>query len=133
MVFFDVGCNASRIMHELGIAQNILQIVRQAVPENNAADVRRIRIRVGPLSGVVPDSLEFCFNVVVNETEMPQAALEILRVPITSECKECRHRFQMSEMDFSCPSCKSANLELISGRELEIVDIELADESDEAP
>jgi hydrogenase nickel incorporation protein HypA/HybF len=120
-------------MHELGIAQNILQIVQQSVPENQAADVRLIRIRVGQLSGVVPDSLDFCFSAIANDTKLQGAKLEIEQVPITSECKDCRRRFRISEMDFSCPACKSSNLELVSGRELEIIEIELADQDDEAP
>lgn len=120
-------------MHELGIAENILQIVRQEVPENHAADVRSIRIRVGQLSGVVPESLDFCFNAIVSETDMRRASLRIEKIPLTSECRECKHRFSMDDFAFSCPACKSANLELVSGRELEIVEIELADESDENP
>ncbi len=119
-------------MHELGIAQNILQIVQQAVPENQAAAVRFIRIRVGQLSGVVPDSLEFCFAAITNETAMERARLDIVKVPIISECKDCRNRFQMDDFSFSCPACNSVNLELISGRELEVMEIELADENDEA-
>ena len=120
-------------MHELGIAQNILQIVRQSVPKNHAADVRAVRLRVGQLSGIVPDSLDFCFSVIVNDTEMRQAKLSIEHVPLVSECRNCKHRFQMDDLAFSCPSCQSVSLELISGRELEVVEIELAEESDEAP
>jgi hydrogenase nickel incorporation protein HypA/HybF len=120
-------------MHELGIAQNILQIVQQSVTEVQAPDVRTVRIRVGLLSGVVPDSLDFCFSAIVNDTELRQARLAIEQVPIVSECKECRHRFQVSDMDFSCPACRSSRLELISGRELEITEIELVDGNEEAP
>ncbi len=120
-------------MHELGIAQNILQIVQQSVPEKSAADIRSIRIRVGQLSGVVADSLDFCFSVLVSQTDMQRASLKIESISILSECKSCLHRFQMEDLGFSCPSCKSTNLQLISGRELEVVEIELADEGDEAP
>jgi len=127
MVFFKL-----LFMHELGIAQNILQIVQQSVPEKSASDVRRIRIRVGRLSGIVPDSLDFCFRAIVNDTGMNQANLDIEQVPIISECRDCTNRFQMNDLDFSCPGCKSSNLQLISGRELEIVEIELAEEGDEA-
>jgi hydrogenase nickel incorporation protein HypA/HybF len=119
-------------MHELGIAQNILQIVQQSVAKELEADVREIRLRVGQLSGIVPDSLEFCFSVIVNETGMKRARLRIEQVPIISRCKECSHRFQMDDLGFSCPECKSVSLELISGRELEVVEIELADGNDEA-
>jgi hydrogenase nickel incorporation protein HypA/HybF len=119
-------------MHELGIAQNILEIVQQAVPDNLASDVRRIRIRIGPLSGIVPDSLDFCFSVIIKETKMQQAGLAIEHVPLVSCCKDCRHQFQMDDLVFLCPACQSTNLELISGKELEVVDIELVDENNEA-
>ncbi len=118
-------------MHELGIAQNILQIVRQSVPVNLSADVRAIRLRVGQLSGIVPDSLNFCFGVLVNDTDLRQASLAIEQIPVVSECRDCKHRFQMDDLAFSCPSCRSVNLELMSGRELEVVEIELAEEGDE--
>jgi hydrogenase nickel incorporation protein HypA/HybF len=120
-------------MHELGIAESILQIVQQSIPEEGAASVRIVRIRVGQLSGIVPDSLDFCFSAIVHDTPMRHARLEIEQVPLTSECRDCRKRFQVSEADFSCPACTSTNLELVSGRELEVVEIEMADESDGAP
>ena len=117
-------------MHELGIAQNILEIVRQSVPEEQAPDVKWIRIRVGQLSGVIPDSLRFCFSTLVGETNMRQAGLAIEQVPTVSRCNDCRHQFQIEDMAFVCPECKSADLELISGRELQVVEIELTDEED---
>ena len=118
-------------MHELGIAQNILEIVRQSVLKEQIEAVRGIKVRVGQLSGVVPDSLDFCFNAIVSNTEMRRASLAIEQVPTTSECRNCMHRFQVDEFDFACPACKSTNLELLSGKELEIIEIELADELDE--
>jgi hydrogenase nickel incorporation protein HypA/HybF len=117
-------------MHELGIAQNILEIVKQSVPEEQAALVRWIRIRVGQLSGIVPDSLEFCFQAVAGETEMKEAGLVIEQVPTIFQCKKCAFRFQVNDLEFLCPTCGTSDLEIISGRELEIVEIELEEESD---
>jgi hydrogenase nickel incorporation protein HypA/HybF len=118
-------------MHELGIAQNILEIVQQSVPGNQAKWIREIRIKVGQLSGIVPDSLDFCFTAIVHGTDMQQAKLAIEQVPTLSRCKDCSHRFEIQDWIFSCPACRSANLELISGKELEILDIQLADECEE--
>lgn len=117
-------------MHELAIAQNILEIVRQSVPEEQVSDVKWIRIRVGQLSGVIPDSLNFCFSAIVGETNMRRAGLDIEQVPTVSRCKDCGHQFQIEDMAFVCPACKSADLKLISGRELQVVEIELIDERD---
>jgi hydrogenase nickel incorporation protein HypA/HybF len=120
------------VMHELAIAQNIFEIVQQSVPEEKAAAVRSVRIRVGQLSGVVPDSLDFCFNVIIGETKMQKASLAIEQVPTVSRCRDCLHRFFVEDFVFSCPACRSANLELISGKELEVVEIELEDVGSEA-
>jgi hydrogenase nickel incorporation protein HypA/HybF len=118
-------------MHELGIAQNILEIVQQSVPKSQAKSVRDIRVRVGQLSGIVPDSLDFCFSAIINDTDMRQAKLSIEHIPTLSQCKKCEHRFEIEDWIFSCPVCQSVNIELISGKELEIVDIQLADECEE--
>jgi hydrogenase nickel incorporation protein HypA/HybF len=117
-------------MHELGIAQNILQIVQQSVPPEQAADVRKIRLKIGKLSGVVAESLDFCFNVMIGETEMKRAVLEIEHVPIMALCRECGNRFPIDELDFTCSACKSTQIEMLSGKELEIVEIELEDGSE---
>jgi hydrogenase nickel incorporation protein HypA/HybF len=124
--------NRPAAMHELAIAQNILEIVRQSVPEAEEPAVRRIRMRVGQLSGVVPESLDFCFSAIVSETMLQQARLAIEPVPTISRCRDCALQFRIEELVFLCPACKSGNLELISGKELEIVEIELVD-SNEAP
>src|SRR5512143_2289567 len=99
-------------MHELGIAQNILEIVQQAVPKEQTAAVRTVRIRVGPLSGVVPDSLEFCFQAIVHETEMQKASLAIEQLPAVFNCKKCAYRFQTKDLEFFCQSCGASDLEL---------------------
>jgi hydrogenase nickel incorporation protein HypA/HybF len=119
-------------MHELGIAQNILEIVQQSVPPEQAPDVRWVRMRIGPLSGVVPDSLDFCFSVIIGDTAMPQARLAIEQVPLAFRCKDCRHEFQAGDLAFKCPACGSSGMEMIAGKELEIVEIELAEPNSEA-
>ncbi len=114
-------------MHELSIAQSILEIVKQSVTEKQQPDVKWVRIRVGQLSGVLPDSLDFCFSAIVSETSMSHAALAIEQVPTVSRCRKCGHRFQVEDMAFFCPMCQGTDLELISGKELEILEIELDD------
>ena len=119
-------------MHELGIAQNILEIVQQAVPKEQVPAVRWIRLRIGQFSGIVPDSLEFCFQAIVSETPMHQAGLAIERVPTVFQCRKCAYRFHVNDLEYLCQACKSSDLEIISGKELDIVEIELADEGNGA-
>lgn len=120
-------------MHELGIARNILEIVQQSVPNDRSLSVRWIRIRIGQLSGIVPDSLDFCFRALLSETGMQQAGFIMEKVPTVALCKDCKQEFTVEEFAFTCPSCNSVDLELLSGRELEVVDIELADDEPAFP
>jgi hydrogenase nickel incorporation protein HypA/HybF len=119
-------------MHELAIAQNILEIVQQSVPEEKAPWVRWVRMRIGPLSGVVADSLDFCFSAIISETKMPNARLAIEQLPMILRCKNCQNEFRTDDLAFLCPACQGSSLELVSGKEMEIVEIELIDEDDEA-
>jgi hydrogenase nickel incorporation protein HypA/HybF len=68
-------------MHELGVAESIIDIVRAHVPIERAAAVREVRIRVGDRAGILIESLEFCFGVAVAGTPYASAALAVDRVP----------------------------------------------------
>ncbi|HTP13579.1 MAG TPA: hydrogenase maturation nickel metallochaperone HypA, partial [Bacteroidota bacterium] len=68
-------------MHELSIAQNIVDMVHQYAPTGNGETVKSVRLRVGEYSGVVADSLEFCFSAIVADTPLRGTTLEIERVP----------------------------------------------------
>ncbi len=111
-------------MHELSIAQGILEIVQQYVPEEQAAGVRSVKIRIGPLSGVVPESLDFSFDAIVAETPWYGAKLDLVHVPARLHCNGCAQDFEARELVFCCPGCGSPEIRMISGNELEVVEIE---------
>jgi hydrogenase nickel incorporation protein HypA/HybF len=115
-------------MHELGIATSILDIVRQHVPDERGGLVRRVRVRIGELAGVVPETLEFCFSVAVEGTAFRSAVLHIEHVPMKGLCKDCGTAMSMREPVFWCPECGSPRVQLVSGREMQVEDVELDDE-----
>jgi len=111
-------------MHELGIAENIMDIVLRSVPEGRASEVGSIRLRVGQLAGIVPDSLKFCFSVISGDAGMANAALNIEMTPLAASCRDCGNKSDVKNFVFHCPACGGGNLEIVSGKELEIIDIE---------
>jgi hydrogenase nickel incorporation protein HypA/HybF len=112
-------------MHELGIAENILDIVRQSVADGRSSAVRSVRLRVGPFAGVVPDSLKFCFAALTDGTDLAKAELRIEQTPLAASCRDCGNESEVKNFTFLCPACGSGNLELVSGKELEVVEIEI--------
>jgi hydrogenase nickel incorporation protein HypA/HybF len=119
-------------MHELGIAQGILDIVQQYVPQEQAADVRSVKVRVGQLAGVVAESLEFSFQALIADTPWQTAQLQIHRVPTVAGCNTCNSQFEIEDIAFLCPTCGSTRIRMISGTDLQVVEIEMHDEHAEA-
>jgi hydrogenase nickel incorporation protein HypA/HybF len=111
-------------MHELGLMQNIVDTVQEYAQKNNLSKVVKVRLEVGKLSGVVPEALEFCFEVCVKQTVLEGAVLEIERVAAMGKCKACEDSFDLVDENFTCPKCGGGDWELISGREFIIKELE---------
>jgi hydrogenase nickel incorporation protein HypA/HybF len=108
-------------MHELSITQSVVD----AVCERAAGrPVRTVRVRVGVLTAVVADSLRFCFDLVTEGTVAEGALLEIDQPPGSGRCRSCASDVTLTDPVLLCP-CGSADVEITSGRELEIVSMKV--------
>jgi len=114
-------------VHELSVAQSLLDLVAEHVPTPRHPDVRVVRIRVGGLSGVIPESLEFCFDALVADTPLSGARMEIERVPIRLRCESCQGSFEIDAPRFLCPGCDGARVRMVAGSELDLTEVELDD------
>ncbi len=112
-------------MHELSIAQSILETVREYVPEEDLRYVSQVKLRVGSLSGVVPESLDFSFRAITAETPLQKTRLEIQHVPFMVQCSVCHQTSSNDVGIVLCESCRSSNVYIISGLELDIAEIEV--------
>jgi hydrogenase nickel incorporation protein HypA/HybF len=115
-------------MHEFSIAQSLLEIVEQEVLPYAGAKVISVRIRIGKLSGVMPDALRFAFEALSMGGRAQGASLLIEEVPVSITCNQCKKVTPMDDPFLICPHCKGSDVELIAGRELEIKDMEIEDE-----
>jgi hydrogenase nickel incorporation protein HypA/HybF len=125
-------------MHEMSIAQSILDVVRQYAKGNDHArdgdvpKVKSIRLRIGEMAGVVPESLRFCFEVASEGTAAQGAELLIDEVPIRCRCASCNAEFSVEHFLFLCPTCGTPDVEVISGNELDVVELDLLEDVDPA-
>jgi len=110
-------------VHELALTQSVVEQITERV---GAARVTRVALQIGRLSGVVCDSVRFCFEVCVQGTSLEGARLEIIENPGRARCRECAASFEVSDMLALC-ACGSADLEYVSGDELRIREVEIAD------
>ena len=115
-------------MHELSIAQDIVDIVHQYVPESNCNNVSTVKVQIGTVAGIVTDSLEFCFGVITSGSPLAGAKLEIERVPFTVECSVCNEISANEAGTRICPACGASETRILSGTEMHVLEIELHDE-----
>jgi hydrogenase nickel incorporation protein HypA/HybF len=115
-------------MHEMGIVLRILSIAREAVPrEMGEVRVEAVNVRVGRLAGVSPESLSFCFEAARENTPLEGARLVIEEVPVEAACLDCGAVFAVEDPRFACRQCGGVRVEVLSGRELSVTSIEIAD------
>jgi hydrogenase nickel incorporation protein HypA/HybF len=112
-------------MHELSIMQSALSMALEQARLAGATRVHTIRLRIGALSGVVPDALEFAFEVLTPGTAAEHAKLAIDQVPARFWCAACTREFQADDMFAECPECHSLSGELRAGREMEVASLEI--------
>lgn len=120
-------------MHELSIANSIVEILQQNVPESDLKNVKTVRLKVGAMSGVVPECLDFLFTAAAEQSPLRCTKLAIQRIPFTIECSSCQKISENAKGLVICPACGSVKTQILSGTELEIVEIELLDSPTEAP
>jgi hydrogenase nickel incorporation protein HypA/HybF len=108
-------------VHELAIAESIVAAVREKLAD---VPVRRVCVEVGRLSGVVPDALQFCFELATVGTTLDGAALDIVSQPGRGHCRDCAAEFDTDDFLALC-DCGSADVEVLGGRELRIREVEV--------
>ncbi|MFJ8627081.1 hydrogenase maturation nickel metallochaperone HypA [Kitasatospora sp. NPDC093550] len=116
-------------MHEMSIAAAVVEQVDAAARQHGAPGVARVRLQVGELAGVVPQALDFCFELACAGTLVEGAVLHTEPVPARARCVPCDTEWAVGmPPDLGCPSCAGGGgVELLSGRELQILDVEWAE------
>ncbi|HXY11541.1 MAG TPA: hydrogenase maturation nickel metallochaperone HypA [Terriglobales bacterium] len=112
-------------MHELAIANSILEAVRTELTRHPGRYATRVGVRIGELTAVDQESLRFCFEAIILETDFDCLKLEIELVPRRQTCLACRCVFRVRDYEFGCPQCASLQTEFSSGDELELAYLEV--------
>ncbi len=112
-------------MHELSIAQSLVEIAANAAQEANAKTVTTVTLRLGMLSGVVKDALLFSYDIVTEGTILKGSRLEIEEVPVVVYCPACEAESTLANIQqFRCAICGQPTAHIIRGKELEIISLE---------
>lgn len=108
-------------MHELAITESLVAAVAENV---GTARVARVRLQVGQLAGVLPSALQFCFEACARGTPLEGATLQIDEIPARGRCRACQTEMTILTFVDTC-ACGSIEVDLLSGQELRIKDVEV--------
>jgi hydrogenase nickel incorporation protein HypA/HybF len=112
-------------MHEFSLVQNIIEIAEKGAGEKNTNPILAVEVEVGKASGVDEQALLFAWNAATRGTRLEGALMQIVTRQISVRCYQCHLIFEPEELLDPCPSCKTPGGELLAGRELKVVAIEM--------
>lgn len=112
-------------MHELSLIASVFDLLEEKAREHGAARVTKVVLKVGVMSGVVPDLLETAFETYKAGTLAEGARLVIVAVPVRLRCPDCGGESVRGDADFSCAACGSRRVEIAEGRDLVVETVEL--------
>jgi hydrogenase nickel incorporation protein HypA/HybF len=116
-------------MHELSIVASVVDSVTESLAAYPGARVVEVRLRVGALASVVMESLEFCWSLATEGTDLEGSRLVVKTLPVVLHCAACDADAELDGVhSFRCPRCDEPSSDLRQGRELDIDSIEIEDE-----
>ena len=113
-------------MHEVGLMETALELAFAHTRRAGASRIHRMRLRVGTLSGVVPDALEMAFAAATPGTPADGAELIVEEVPVVCQCEQCGSTYCPEDVVYLCSICGAINSRIQQGRELELTSLEVS-------
>lgn len=115
-------------MHELSIASSIIDIVNENLSQHPGARATKVKVAIGSHCGVVPESLRFCFPLAAEGTPAENAQLLIEEKNLMVKCQTC-NQGPAETPGLVCPHCGSFEVSVTSGMELDLISIEIKEET----
>jgi hydrogenase nickel incorporation protein HypA/HybF len=112
-------------MHELSLAESVIQIIEEAAVAQQFTQVRVVWIEVGSMAGVEQDAMRFCFDAVTRGTLAEGARLEMIEVPGTGTCTECGSVHPVANLLDTCPKCGSVAVQVEGGTGLRVKELDV--------
>lgn len=113
-------------MHEVSLMESVVALATQHAQQQQATRVHRIALNVGLGSGVVPEALEFAFEIVAQQTSAASAVLELHLIPVQCFCSHCQLPFQPEGSFYECPHCHQLSWRVLQGETLELASLEVS-------
>ena len=113
------------VMHEMALAEGVLQVVENAARDQGFSTVRALRLEIGELAAVEVEALRFCFDAVARNTLAEGARLEIVATTGRGRCLQCHQEVPLRTRFDACPLCGDYRVEVTAGAEMRVKELEV--------
>ena len=115
-------------MHEFSIGESLVRAIGEELDQrDNAGRLVRARVVVGLMRQIVPENLQMAFEVLTRDTAMAGAELELVSKPVIVDCRQCEWKGAIKPPVFMCGECGSGDVDVVSGMELYLDQLEVED------
>ena len=112
-------------MHEMSLAEGVLQIIEESARVKNFQRVRRVVLEIGKLSAVEPDAMRFCFGAVMSGGIADGAILDIVETEGQGWCAQCACQVPLAAPYDACPHCGGYPVGVTSGDAMRVIELEV--------
>ncbi len=112
-------------MHEYSIVTSLLDLCEENAKKESAEKITKVEVKIGKLSGVEPDLLQTAFDTFKEKTICEEAEFVMHIQDVVIYCSACKKKFTLKENEFSCPICKSYDIETIDGEDMYLMRLEM--------
>lgn len=104
-------------MHELAVTKGLLKICLEEGEKHKIKKIRKINIKVGELTDLLPACIEYYFNIVSKDTIAENTKINVENIPVEIKCNECGYSGVLGKNNYVCPKCKGIVYEITKGKE----------------
>ena len=112
-------------MHEMSLAEGVLQIIEGAAQKQNFSRVRTVWLEIGQLAGVEAEAMKFCFDAVMRDSIAQDAELVIIELPGQAWCMACSDTVHVQALFDACPKCGSHQVQVTGGNEMRVKELDV--------
>jgi hydrogenase nickel incorporation protein HypA/HybF len=107
-------------MHELSLALEVVELTRREAEKHRVSIIKELEIEVGYLSGVEADAFQSALELIVKETILENATIQIIRTPGNGFCRTCDNDFLLNQPLDTCPVCGNYPTRVWGGNEFRV-------------
>ena len=112
-------------MHEMSLAEDVIDILKEQLENVDLELVRIVRVAVGEMMMVEKNTFIFAYDAIKEDTPLKNSSMELIEVPLKALCQSCGCRFSPEKLFPRCTQCGSDDYVIEQGKDMYVQEVEI--------